>query len=70
MRSRTPGPEQSQLGRGFAILRTLGAAIDYLFAITFVWRLIAGTYYLRERNLLPLIAALLTDLWTFALSAL
>jgi membrane protease YdiL (CAAX protease family) len=39
--------------------------------VTFVWGLIAGAYYLRERNLLPLMAThLVTDLWSFALSAL
>jgi membrane protease YdiL (CAAX protease family) len=39
--------------------------------VTFVWGLLAGIYYLRERNLLPLMAAhLVTDLWSYALAAL
>jgi membrane protease YdiL (CAAX protease family) len=44
--------------------------IDKL-VLTFVLGLLTGFYYLRERNLLPLmISHFIADLWTFALSAL
>lgn len=48
-----------------------GVFLPDKLAVTFVWGLIAGAYYLRERNLIPLMAAhLVTDLWSVALSAL
>lgn len=48
-----------------------GVFLPDKLVVTFVWGLIAGLYYLRERNLVPLIAAhLVTDLWSFGLSAL
>ena len=47
-----------------------GVFLPDKLAVTFVWGLVAGAYYLRERNLLPLMAAhLVTDLWSFGLSA-
>ncbi len=39
--------------------------------LTFVLGLVAGAYYVRERNLLPLMLThLVADVWTFALSVL
>jgi membrane protease YdiL (CAAX protease family) len=53
----------------FALLH--GVFLPDKLLLTFVIGIVAGTYYVRERNLLPLmITHFVADVWTFGLSVL